>query len=180
LSDIIGLIEQNEDILNKAFRKVSRFVERDDLLSEIFLLLTKHMDLSKVTHNHQFRQYMSKVAYQVTSLQLKAHSIPTSVISGGTSGSLRRMNYGKLEQIQKDIFQAARDRKDSSVDRSFENFDFYTDLNTKLSGNLLSVATFLSEGLTISEISKKIEVPSHVIRGRIIPKIRSGLTKRKV
>jgi len=174
------LIEENQDIINKAFGKVSKFVERDDLVNEIYLLLAKHLDVSRLEHNNQFRQYLSKVAYQVTSLQLKAHSIPTSVISGGTSGSLRRMAYEKLEEIQKDIFRRAKEKSSSLVDPYFSNFDFYTDLSERLDVEALGVAEMLSEGYTVTEVSKRTGLTNHMIRGRIIPKIQNAMTKRKV
>lgn len=174
------LIEDNQDIINKAYGKVSRFVDRDDLVSEIYLLLAKHLDVSRLEHNNQFRQYLSKVAYQVTSLQLKAHSVPTSIISGGTSGSLRRMTFQKLENIQKDIFNNAKNRASSLEDSSFGNFDFYTDLSERLEGDSLKVAYMLSEGFTVTEAAKATNLTNHMVRGRIIPKIQNAMTKRRV
>jgi DNA-directed RNA polymerase specialized sigma24 family protein len=174
---ILEMISENEDILNKAYKRVSRFVHRDDLLSEIFMRLDKHLDISRIEHRHQFRQYFSKVAYQVSAGQLKMHAGTTKLVS------VRAKTYEEIAKVQEMLFARARadsviNNKSHRVDRCFEDIDFYETINEKLSGDQLDVALLLSKGYNISKVSEILDIPYSRVRNNIIPAIRFRIQDR--
>ena len=180
---ILEMISENEDILNKAYKRVSRFVHRDDLLSEIFMRLEKHLDLSRVEHKHQFRQYFSKVAYQVSAGQLKMHAGTTKLVAPSTSGSVRAKTYEEISKMQERLIAKARadsviNNKGQRVDRCFEDIDFYETIHEKLEGDQLDVALLLSKGHNISKVSEILEIPYSRVRNNIIPAIRFRIQER--
>jgi hypothetical protein len=177
------MISENEDILNKAYRRVSRFVERDDLLSEVFMRLEKHLDLSRLEHSHQFRQYFSKVAYQVSVGQLKMNAGTTKLVAPSTSGSIRAKTYEEIARMQERLIHRARaksklNNSTQGTDPCFEDSDFYDSLQDKLGGDYLDVAVLLSLGHNISQVSEMLDIPYSRVRNNIIPTIRFRIKAR--
>lgn len=179
-------MEENIDILRKATGKMSSIsVEFDDIFSEVFIRLEKHIKLEQVEDVKVFRMYMAKVAYHVTSAMLKSSHVSTSILAGGTSGSVRRLNYEELKDAQSNFFDSIGQKYSHQAVEAREEFghnfkdeiEFEQDLKTVLGGNALEVAKMMSQGYRVSEISRLLNIKMSEIRLNLVPRIKHALNR---
>ena len=189
-------MEENIDIIKKAAGRVSGVgVEVEDVFSEVFIRLDKHLKLDDDSdygiealkgRAKSIRMYMGKVTYHVTSAMLKSSHVSTSLLAGGTSGSVRRMNYEDLKVAQEEYFARAKSTySDHAIDAnemfgnsSFDKaIDFNQDLRTVLAGKALDVAILFSEGYNVREISEELNIEKPYIQNNLVPKIKNALTR---
>lgn len=184
--EIYKMMDDNIDILRKATGRVSSLnISYWDVFSEVFIRLQKHLKLDKIADTKMFRMYLAKTAYHVTSAMIKSGSPATSIIAGGTSGSVRRLNHEELVASQENLWNSIVEKYSSASinseeqwGRSFEDdIDFENDIKEVLEGDSLTVANLLAQGYIISEISRMTGIKASKIRLKLVPKIKTAMIR---
>jgi len=165
-SSVIDLLDGNQDIVEKAFQKVRRFLERDEFVNEIYIRLAKYLKLDKVRSNNQFRMYLCKVAYHVVSEQLKANSPRSTLMAGGRSD-----NYDKLAESQDGYIREAMARTRLGERDHSDDINFFLSLKSTLTNEEFQVAEMLISGMKMSEIARTLDKRYGEIRNKIVASI---------
>jgi len=140
--------------------------------------MLKHFDLEK-DHPFQIRQYLSMVAYQVSTANLKMCSPNTRLVSKCTTGSVRNRTYEELAKLQEEAVSSlghdpsSRYTATASKNDHEDNVDLIETLETQLNGPELEVANLLCLGHNMSEISRMTGIAYPTVRTKIIPNIKS-------